>query len=282
MIRFVHISDLHFGAVEAGMPDHLRTAITQSGASVLAVSGDLTMRGRKTEYRQAREFLDSIPLPRVVVPGNHDVQGAVRVWERFTSPWSNYKRLIDPNLEPVWRTPGLIMVGINSARPAGWYLDWSRGRVSRRQMARLARLFGEESDDSLRVLVVHHPPAAPPHGTARHLIGRLREFTDAVKEAGVDLVLSGHFHMSYAQALSLPGGPVPGTCVLSSVSTATSHRLKGEPNGFHVIEGNARAISIADWAWNGQVYQKRREWSFGSITGIHDWHQLSAAVPELV
>lgn len=31
--------------------------------------------------------------------------------------------------------------------------------------------------DNLRVLVVHHPPAAPPDGTAHHLLGRLKEFT---------------------------------------------------------------------------------------------------------
>ena len=101
------------------------------------------------------------------------------------------------------------MIGANSARPAGWYLDWSRGRLSRRQLARLAKSYTPAKPDELRVLVVHHPPAAPPGGTARHLIGRLQEFSDAVNRIGVDLVLSGHFHMSYAQALPLQGGSAP-------------------------------------------------------------------------
>jgi 3',5'-cyclic AMP phosphodiesterase CpdA len=57
--------------------------------------------------------------------------------------------------------------------------------------------------NALRVLVVHHPPAAPPGGTPRHLLGRLREFSSAVNRAGVDLVLCGHFHRSFAQALPL-------------------------------------------------------------------------------
>ena len=172
--------------------------------------------------------------------------------------------------------PGMVVAGLNSARPAGWHFDWSRGRLSRRQMERLARLYGAAEPDALHVLVVHHPPAAPPHGTARHLIGRLREFTDAVREAGVDLVLSGHFHMSYAQALLLPGGAAPGSCVMSSVSTAISHRLKGEPNGFHVIDGDDRGLTIADWAWTGETYQERRSWSFESGRGPGNWHPVGS------
>ena len=273
-MRLVHISDLHFGAVHEGMEDHLRTAILKANPAVVAVSGDLTMRGRMEEFREAKAFLDSIPLPLVVVPGNHDVQGSWMFWERFLTPFENYRRTIGRDLEPVWRAPGVIVVGLNSARPAGWHLDWSRGQLSRGQMERLNALYGEADPEALRVFVVHHPPAAPPHGTARHLIGRLREFTDAVKEAGVDLVLSGHFHMSYAQALPLPGGLAPASCVLSSVSTATSHRLKGEPNGFHVIEGDAQGLVIEDWAWTGGSYEKRRAWEFVSDSATRDWRRL--------
>ena len=110
------------------------------------------------------------------------------------------------------------------------------------------------------------------HGT---LLGRLAEFTGAVNEAGVDLVLSGHFHMSYAQALHLPGGHLSRSCVLSSVSTATSHRLKGEPNGFHLIDGNARQLTIQDWAWTGTTYAERRSWDFEADPASRDWESAS-------
>ena len=266
------------------MEDHLRAGIIRANPAIVAVSGDLSMRGRRSEFREARAFLDSIPLPLLVVPGNHDVQGAWRFWERFLTPWKNYRSIIGADMEPVWRSPGMIVAGLNSARPAGWHMDWSRGRLSQEQMARLSAIYGATDPDALRVLVVHHPPAAPPHGTPRHLIGRLREFTDAVKTAGVDLVLSGHFHMSYAQALVLPGGTGPGSCVLSSVSTATSHRLKGEPNGFHVIDGDTCGAVIVDWAWNGTNYQERRSWTFASANGARadgarDW-RLSSTSPD--
>ncbi len=273
-MRLIHISDLHFGAVDPGLPDNLRTAIVAAEADLLVVSGDLTQRGLKREFRQAREFLDSLPLPRLVVPGNHDVQGSWNFWERFLMPFRNYRNLIHADTEPVWSKPGLIVAGANSARPVGWNFDWSRGRLSRRQMARMAGLFGMADAGDLRVLVVHHPPAAPPDGTARHLLGRLKEFTGAVNEAGVDLVLSGHFHMSYAQALPLPGGRHARFCVFSSVSTATSHRLKGEPNGFHLIDGNQSHLTIRDWAWTGTVYAERRAWGFEADPVTRDWRLL--------
>lgn len=273
-MRLIHLSDLHFGAVDPGMPDKLRTAITAAKGDLLVVSGDLTQRGRKAEFRQAREFLDSLPMPRLVVPGNHDVQGSWNFWERFLTPFRNYRNIIHVETEPVWSEPGLIVSGANSARPAGWNLDWSRGRLSRRQVARMAGLYGMVDVGDLRVLVVHHPPAAPPGGTARHLLGGLKEFTGAVNEAGVDLVLSGHFHMSYAQALPLPGGQCKRSCVLSSVSTAISHRLKGEPNGFHLIDGNQRHLAIRDLAWTGSAYAERRAWKFQADPGTRDWQIL--------
>lgn len=272
-MRLVHISDLHFGAVEPGLPEALRAAIMEANPDLVAVSGDLTMRGLKREFLEAKTFLDSIPLPQLVVPGNHDVQGTWKIWERFLSPWKNYRSVIDENLEPVWRAPGISVLGANSARPAGWYLDWSRGRVSRRQMASLANSLRDTDKNMLHVLVVHHPPAAPPGGTPRHLIGRLQEFSSAVNQAGVDLILSGHFHMSYAQALPLKYGQGTRSCVLSSVSTATSHRLKGEPNGFHLIDGNAHELSIQDWAWNGMTYLQRRAWMFQS-SPARDWKMM--------
>lgn len=271
-MRIVHISDLHFGAVDPVLPDRLRAAIIEAAPDLVAISGDLTMRGRSSQFKEATVFLDSIPLPQIVVPGNHDVQGTWNLWERFGTPFQNYRKFISDNLEPVWRQPGLIVISANSARSAGWNFDWSRGRLSHRQIDRIARLCEETDADALRVLVVHHPPAAPPGGTARHLLGRLAEFSAAVSLAGIDLVLCGHFHISYAQALLLPGGSTPRSCVLSCVSTATSHRLKGEPNGFHIIDGTASELTIEDRAWNGKEYLEKREWKFQSPKdGSRNW-----------
>ncbi|MBB5038881.1 metallophosphoesterase family protein [Prosthecobacter dejongeii] len=273
-MRLVHISDLHFGAVSPDLPAFLREAILKANPELLIVSGDLTQRGRAREFEEARVFLDSIAIPQLVVPGNHDVPRWWVVWERFRRPWRHFRRLVQEDLEPVWSRPGLFVMGTNSARTAGWHLDWSRGRLSHHQMARMVKLGQAVDEDSLRVLVVHHPPAAPPQGTRRHLIGRQREFSQSVNLAGVDLVLAGHFHISYAQTLRLSGGSAARNCVLSAVSTAISHRLKGEPNGFHVIEGDARKLSIQAWTWDGMAYKPGRLWRFQRGEGKRDWQEV--------
>jgi 3',5'-cyclic AMP phosphodiesterase CpdA len=275
-MRLVHVSDLHFGAVSPLLPDALKSAILAAKPEVLVVSGDLTQRGRASEFQEARSFLDSIPLPQLVVPGNHDVPRWWLLWERFRRPWSHYRKFIQTDLEPVWTSPDLFIVGANSARVAGWHPDWSRGKLTRHQMDRLVRLGTQAEADALRVLVVHHPPAAPPQGIKRHLIGRQREFSESVNRAGVDLVLAGHFHISYAQTLPLTGGESSRNCVLSAVSTATSHRLKGEPNGFHVIEGDSHGIVIQPWIWNGTEYFPGKPWRFQCAPGKRDWCEVAA------
>lgn len=275
-MRLVHLSDLHFGAVDPVLPPALREAVLKASPELLVVSGDLTQRGRRHEFMQARAFLDSIPLQQLVVPGNHDVPRWWSVWNRFRRPWRHFRKLVHEDLEPVWDKPGLFVIGTNSARIAGWHLDWSRGRLSHHQMARMVALGQEADANALRVLVVHHPPAAPPHGTRRHLIGRQREFSQSVNLAGIDLVLAGHFHISYARTLPLSGGHAARSCVLSAVSTATSHRLKGEPNGFHVIDGDARRMQVCAWTWNGNAFEPGRTWDFAREATDRDWQEAES------
>ncbi len=277
-MRLVHVSDLHFGAINLGRPENLRAAILAAAPDVLVVSGDLTQRGSSAQFKQARAFLDSILLPQLVVPGNHDVPGGWRFADRFFRPWRRYRRIVSKDLEPVWQRQDLIIVGANSVRPSGWYVDWSRGHLSREQLARMEAECAKAPAEAMRVLVVHHPPAVPSEKTRRHLIGRHSLFMDSVKRAGIDLVMAGHFHFSYALPLLLPGADAR-HCVLSVTSTATSHRLKGEPNGFHVIEGDATALKVTAWTWGETTYGPRQEWSFRADGAARNWGITPAAAP---
>ena len=99
MRTLVHLSDLHFGRVDAELLDPLVAAVAAATPALVVVSGDLTQRAREREFEEARDFLDRLPAPRLVVPGNHDVP-LYRVWERFLSPLGKYRRIIEPDLEP--------------------------------------------------------------------------------------------------------------------------------------------------------------------------------------
>ncbi len=101
-LRFVHISDIHFGqeilspgsltlqAVrEALISDCLEQKLEHGPADGVIVTGDLAFSGRTEEYDDAREFLsrlaDSAGCGRgtiYLVPGNHDVNWSqLNVWE---------------------------------------------------------------------------------------------------------------------------------------------------------------------------------------------------------
>lgn len=271
-MRIVHLSDLHFGALATGRPEALHAAVRAAAPELIVVSGDLSQSGTVAELAEARAFLDALPQPQLVVPGNHDMPHGLHLWSRFRRPFAAYQKVIQSDLEPVWRNDTAVVAGLNSAIPGGWYLDWERGRFSARQLLRLREIVAETPQECLRVLVIHHPPAAPPGGTRRHLIDNRTALFGALNEAGIDLILSGHFHLSYAMAIALPGAD-PRSCILSVTSTATSHRLRGEPNGFHVIEGDSRALNVQAWTWARDAYRPGAHWHFAR--GEHrDWQEI--------
>ncbi len=58
------------------------TFCTQHKPEVIVVSGDITQRARYQQFYKCRQFLDSLNIPYLVVPGNHDIP-LYHVWNRF-------------------------------------------------------------------------------------------------------------------------------------------------------------------------------------------------------
>ena len=125
----VHLSDIHFGRVDPATIEPLASAITRRSPDLLAVSGDLTQRARRREFAAARSFLDALPFPRLVIPGNHDVP-LHNVFTRFLTPLARYRRAITDDLSPVHRDDEMIVVGVNTAR--SW--TWGEGRINAKQV----------------------------------------------------------------------------------------------------------------------------------------------------
>ena len=99
MRTVVHLSDLHFGRVNPVVAEVLRETVRDLRPDVLAVSGDFTQRARSWQFRAARTFLDLLPQPQLIVPGNHDVP-LHNVLARFFSPLRKYRRHMTDDLQP--------------------------------------------------------------------------------------------------------------------------------------------------------------------------------------
>src|SRR5438270_804255 len=125
MRTLVHLSDLHFGRIDPAVVDALAVAVSTLRPHLVAISGDLTQRAREREYRAAREFLDRLPRPQIVVPGNHDVP-LHNVVQRFFGPLTLYRRYISNDLEPFFIDDEIAVAGVNTARS----LTWKGGRIN--------------------------------------------------------------------------------------------------------------------------------------------------------
>jgi len=75
--RIAHLSDLHAGAADDASLQRLVRAVLRSGADRVAITGDVTHRGRAAELDQFRcAFAPLLENGRaVIVPGNHDRLG---------------------------------------------------------------------------------------------------------------------------------------------------------------------------------------------------------------
>ena len=132
MRTLVHLSDLHFGRIHPPILDPLVAFVGETKPDLVAISGDFTQRARTVEYIAAREFLERIPFPKIVVPGNHDVP-LRNLFLRFFHSLDSYRRYICDDLEPFFADGEIAVAGVNTARA----LTWKDGRINRFQLARL-------------------------------------------------------------------------------------------------------------------------------------------------
>src|SRR5437868_14113401 len=115
MRTLVHLSDLHFGRVDYSVLEPLVATVWEIKPDVVVISGDLTQRARSQQFKDAREFLDRLPSPQIIVPGNHDVP-MHNVYKRFAQPLDKYKRYITDDLAPFYSDEEVAVLGLNTAR----------------------------------------------------------------------------------------------------------------------------------------------------------------------
>jgi 3',5'-cyclic AMP phosphodiesterase CpdA len=244
----VHLSDLHFGRVDPAIPPVLARTVAAARPDVVVVSGDLTQRARDSQFAEARRFLDRLPKPQIVVPGNHDVP-LYNVIARWLWPLAGFRRYFGENLEPCFCDDEVAVVGINTARS----LTFKNGRINRDQLNRSCAQFSHTAEDALRIVATHHPFSGTEAGTAG-LVGRARLAIEEFARCGVDIILSGHLHTSHAVSSAERYGAGRRAALLIQAGTATSNRVRGETNSFNILVADGPRLSVRRMTWNGQTF----------------------------
>jgi 3',5'-cyclic AMP phosphodiesterase CpdA len=240
----VHLSDIHFGRIDPVTVKPLADAISRARPDLLAVSGDLTQRARRTEFARARRFLDGLPFPRLVVPGNHDVP-LYNVFTRFFTPLARYTHAITPDLTPMHRDEEMIVVGVNTAR--SW--TWGEGRINRTQVDEIVEHLAGTPKELIRIVVTHHPFDLPEGVKETRLLGRAAMAMAKLSTTGADLFLAGHLHISHI-GHTAERYNIAGHSALVVQAGTVSTRSRGEQPSFNVLRIARPRISIERLVWD--------------------------------
>ena len=194
--------------------DQFLTAVSNS-ADILLITGDLTKDGELASHKYVVEKLKASGLKKIyVIPGNHDFGGSgnatkfnadgtteaatVVNGKQFKNGYAAFGygegSTLDPNgslsyvAEPV---EGLVLLGIDShtssipSETLTWLCD----------QAKDARANGKQV-----IAMMHHPLIEHIKGASMYIstytVGSNTAVRDALIEAGVKVILTGHFHTS--------------------------------------------------------------------------------------
>lgn len=245
MRTLVHLSDLHFGKVDDTLLAPLRELINRIDPDLLVVSGDLTQRARSEQFEQARAYLDTLPGPQIIVPGNHDIS-LYNVFRRFLQPLERYKRYITDDLDPIYLDEEIAVLGVNTARS----LTFKDGRVNKEQVAKIKQQLGGLDPRLTRIIVTHHPFDLPETEDDGDLVDRAPMAMKAFSDCGVDVLLSGHMHTSHAASTAARYQMTEYAALVVQAGTATSTRGRGEVNSFNVVRVEHERIEVDRYGWD--------------------------------
>jgi 3',5'-cyclic AMP phosphodiesterase CpdA len=245
MRTLVHLSDLHFGRVDPELLDPLRDLVHRIAPTAVVISGDLTQRAKSEEFEAAKVWLDTLPGPQIVVPGNHDIS-LYNVFRRFLQPLDRYKRYITEDLDPVYIDDEIAVLGVNTARS----LTFKDGRVNKEQVEKIRATLDKLDPKITRVVVTHHPFDLPKGREEEELVDRAHMAMDVFAECGVDLLMAGHLHQSHAGNTGARYKISEYAALVVQAGTATSTRGRGEVNSFNVIRVEPQKIEVDRYGWD--------------------------------
>lgn len=271
MRRIAHLSDLHFGAHDAVVARALLRDLGRVAPDVVAISGDVTQRARRRQFRKAREWLDRVPAPLIVVPGNHDIP-FYDVWRRFLRPLHRFRRFVTNDLAPMHVDDEVAILGLNTARS----LALKNGRLSLRQIALIRARFRTAPGGSFRVLVTHHPFVRHDEQPKASVVGRADLARRALEASGVELLLAGHVHLGFTSDMRRHYANAGRSILTVQAGTAMSHRMRGEPNSYNVLDVGPERVVLEVRRWMGRGFRPYMRVEFGRRGGA--WSELRRRV----
>jgi 3',5'-cyclic AMP phosphodiesterase CpdA len=224
----------------------LATLIERAGPELIVASGDLTHRGRPDQHTAAAAFLRSLGPPVLAVPGNHDIPYTFP--GRFTKTFEEFERHWE-TAEPVFSSPALYVVGLNSVR--AW--RHQSGGIRESQLRRTSELFSQAPAGVLKVAVLHHHLIGAPWRSRKKPVSKRSHVLAGLVDAGAELILAGHIHqgaVSERHEFEVIHGDVRGAVVAVAPGLGQPRpQRRGEARGLHVYECAEDSIRVETYIW---------------------------------
>lgn len=270
---FAHLSDLHFGRIDAPVLAALKDYFNRAHVDEVIVTGDLTQSGRRREFAEAALFFDMLKQRATIIPGNHDAP-VYNLWQRFVTPWKRFRDSLHRDPEPVTLAKNFVFVGLNSATRMRLSLDWSTGRLSSKQVSKALNTFQDSRAGRLNILGIHHPffPEPEAGSAGRAVIPRAPHILERLVHAGVDILMTGHVHQGRVRSVEVGERKI----ILSQAGTASSTRTRGETPSFNVIEAEGDILHTRIIRFAGEHFEPEKTRSFArtnsgwQLTEAHD------------
>lgn len=247
MRTIIQISDIHFGKVHTLSMNALVAAFQKIDPDLVIISGDLTQRARRKEYKRAATFLSKIKKAGyscLVIPGNHDIAPIYKPLRRIFDPYFQYKKYISENLQPTYADDEIAIASINTVRPS----RLTNGAVNITEIRRVESWFSTFKKDVMRVVVTHHPLDLPIERKNRKLAHRAETGIKRLSKHRVDIYLSGHYHRSSVVHTAIRHN-IDGYSAVAIQAGTLSRRQRGEVESFNVLYLDRPILEIETYLW---------------------------------
>ncbi|MCX7865360.1 MAG: metallophosphoesterase, partial [Novosphingobium sp.] len=224
LLRLFHLSDIHFGMEDSHALEWARQCILREQPDAVLITGDLTMRARRSEFAAAIEWIRSLQVPVTIQAGNHDLP-YFNLLERFANPYARFgavQRLLDAEID----LPGLAIISLRTTVRAQPRWPWVDGWITRKALTEACDAIDALAPGTRAIILAHHP--LPERSACGRLLTRGGNAAmEALVRRGVLAVLSGHVHDPFDLVRQTASGP------LRMIGAGTlSRRTRSTPPSF--------------------------------------------------
>jgi 3',5'-cyclic AMP phosphodiesterase CpdA len=146
----------------------------------------------------------------------------------------------------VRRRGPMALIGLSTAIATPLFM--ATGKLGDEQIARAAKLLGElRTANVFRVVMIHHPPVAPPSAHHKRLIDAAA-FREAIAAVGAELIIHGHDHVHALGSIAGNSERVPVVGVPSASACAGMKH--------HAAAYNLYAVGGGPGAWSCEVLSR--------------------------